>query len=45
MSSNIAKCELCEEVKHCISLDLDYVLIDYACEECWKKCNFGEDFK
>jgi hypothetical protein len=45
MNNNITKCELCEEVKPCIALDLDYVLLDDVCEECWEKCNFGEDFK
>lgn len=30
-------CELCEQEKHCISLDVEWTLIEDVCENCWEK--------
>ena len=31
------KCEICEQEKHCIEIDVEWTLLDYVCEECWYK--------
>lgn len=31
------KCEICEQEKHCVSIDVEWTLLDWACEECWEK--------
>jgi hypothetical protein len=34
---NFPKCELCEQEKHCVSIDVEWTLLDTVCEECWEK--------
>ncbi|MED3792397.1 hypothetical protein P4571_08070 [Niallia alba] len=33
----MTKCEICEREKQCIEIDVEWTLLDYACEECWEK--------
>jgi hypothetical protein len=30
-------CDLCEQEKYCISIDVEWTLVDTVCEECWEK--------
>lgn len=30
-------CEICDEKKHCISIDVEWTLLDTVCEDCWDK--------
>lgn len=31
------KCDLCEEEKHCIAIDIESITLTDVCEECWDK--------
>lgn len=31
------KCEVCEQKKHCVSIDVEWTLLESVCEECWEK--------
>jgi hypothetical protein len=33
----MSKCEVCEQEKHCISMDVEWTLLEDVCEDCWEK--------